>query len=136
MSTGFNETQAMQVLGTLAYSNEGLTADEIRTKLVLSNIYLSEIVPILDNLRSRGLITEIFTVDNVLDTDSKSSIKYKITNEGLRVNNSLFDQIDTSDPYIRDEDAKKKFNRKVLIGFAVAVIILVGAMIIFIASTG
>ena len=136
MTSGFSETQAMQVLGTLAYNNAELTAEEIRTKLVISNIYLSEIVPILDNLRSRGLVTEIFTVDNVLDADSKSSIKYKITDEGMRVNNSLFARIDTSDPYIRDEEAKKKFNRKVLIGFAVAVIILVGAMIIFIASSG
>ena len=136
MTSGFSETQAMQVLGTLAYNNAELTAEEIRTKLVISNIYLSEIVPILDNLRSRGLVTEIFTVDNVLDADSKSSIKYKITDEGMRVNNSLFARIDTSDPYTQDEEAKKKFNRKVLIGFAVAVIILVGAMIIFIASSG
>ena len=139
MSDQDKQNKAMQVLGTLAYKNTELTIEEIGNKLLLSSILPSEIASILDVLRSSGWVTETFTVDKVLDADSKSSIRYKITQEGMNRYNSLFTSLDSSsfaDPYLEEERAKKKFNRKILIACAIGFIVVIAALIAYIASTG
>ena len=139
MSDQDMQTKAMQVLGTLAYKDMELTIEEIRNKLLLTNILPSEIISILDVLRNNGWVTETFTVSNVLDMDSEASIKYKITPEGMNKYNSLFAGIDSSsytDTYQDEDRAQKRFNRKILIACAIGFIIVIAALIAYIASTG
>ena len=85
------------------------------------------------------MIVAAFTVDNVLDADSKASIKYKITQEGLSRYNSVFSEIESginTDPYQDEQTAQKKFNRKILIACIIGFIVIITALIVYIASTG
>lgn len=145
MSDELLALKSVQVLKALYdHSYKELTLDEIilemSKEITYVPIMISEFKVILDNLRSYDHITEIFTVANVLDLESKAEIKYKITRAGIsrysqissQMSSRAFAQID----YDNDQETRTKTNRKWLIGCAIGFVVLMIVMIVVILASG
>ena len=140
MSYSSIQSNSMLVLKVL-YDEQGreLSYNEINSKLLLTGILPSELTKILDELRNAKLVTEKFTVENVLDTNSKSEISYKITQEGISRYTTLNAQLESfafANLDYDEEKAQQRFRKKLLIGCAIAFVVIIGAMIALILSTG
>ena len=92
-------------------------------------IFSDKMKKIVDSLHNAGYVTENWVVTDILDPDSKSELRYKITNNGIVQYHTLKAQYDASLDFTVDDNEYdnqiKRRNRWYLIGFGIFFVIAI-----------
>lgn len=92
-------------------------------------IFSDKMKIIVDSLHRAGYVTENWVVTDILDPDSKSELRYKITNNGIIQYHTLKGKYDASTNFVIDDNEdynrEKKKNKWLLIGFGIFFIIAI-----------